>query len=109
MNHVTGISKEKVIELEAERDRLLVENAELLEALREECEIWRSLSVSLRNVEAKSLEREVALVAALERMLQVQDALMPGIRHISVPDYALINDAPMEARAAIAKAKGAAS
>jgi len=48
------------------------------------------------------------LLAALEGMLRVQDALMPGLRHIAVQDYALINDAPIAARAAIANARGQA-
>ncbi len=48
--------------------------------------------------------RITALVAALKQMLKVQEALMPGIRYISVPDYALLNDAPIAARAAIAAA-----
>lgn len=46
------------------------------------------------------------LLVALKKMLKVQEALMPGLRHISVPDYALINEAPIEARAAIAYAEG---
>lgn len=49
-------------------------------------------------------EREsvMALIVALEAMLEAHDALMPGLRHISVADYMLINDAPLQAKQAIA-------
>ncbi len=46
------------------------------------------------------------LLEALETLNKAYDQLMPGIKHISVPDYALLNDAPIKANAAIAKAKG---
>lgn len=53
-----------------------------------------------------ALEARDALILALEDMLRVQDALMPGVRYIAVQDYALLNEAPMRARAALALAKG---
>jgi len=48
-------------------------------------------------------ERE--LVAALRTLLRAYDSLMPGLRFIAVQDYEVINRAPIEARAAIAKAE----
>jgi hypothetical protein len=45
------------------------------------------------------------LAAALEKLLRAYDSLMPGLAHIAVQDYALINEAPLEARRAIQKAK----
>lgn len=45
------------------------------------------------------------MLDALKRMLAVYEALMPGLRHIAVRDYAEINDAPLAARKAIAKAE----
>jgi len=48
---------------------------------------------------------EQRLVAALRALLQAYESLMPGIAHIAVPDYALLNDAPLEARRAIAAAE----
>ncbi len=51
------------------------------------------------------LPLQAALVEALERMLAAHAALMPGLRHISVPDYAEQNDAPIYSRALINHAK----
>jgi hypothetical protein len=44
------------------------------------------------------------LAASVERLLAVIDALMPGVRYISVQNYAELNDAPIAARAALRKA-----
>ncbi len=46
-------------------------------------------------------EQLLQIKHALQAMRKAHEALMPGIKHISVPDYALINDAPIEALAAI--------
>lgn len=46
------------------------------------------------------------LLAALEGALLVVDALMPGVKHIPIQDYALLNDVPLAARKIIAAAKG---
>jgi len=46
------------------------------------------------------------LYAALERMLAAHVALFPGLRHIAVQDYREQNEAPIAARAALAKARG---
>jgi hypothetical protein len=35
----------------------------------------------------------------LRRALQLIDALMPGVRHIALQDYALLNDVPLEIKA----------
>ena len=45
------------------------------------------------------------LVDALERMIKAHEALMPGLAHIAVADYAEQNDAPIAARRALAKAR----
>lgn len=42
--------------------------------------------------------RIAELEAALQRMLAVYEALMPGVKHIAVQNYAELNDAPLEAR-----------
>jgi hypothetical protein len=60
----------------------------------------------------KALERETAekerikgeLTSArdaLRRMLAVYEELMPGVRHISVKNYAELNEAPIAARRAL--------
>jgi hypothetical protein len=49
---------------------------------------------------------ERALVKALRDMIKVCEMLMPGIRYISVPDYALVNEAPIRAREAIEASEG---
>ena len=58
---------------------------------------------------ARLIAAAPALLEALEKMLEVYEALMPGLRHIAVQDYALLNDAPMAARQAIAAARGEVS
>lgn len=47
---------------------------------------------------APTAPRTEDIANVLERMLKVQEALMPGVRYISVPNYAELNDAPIEAR-----------
>jgi len=44
------------------------------------------------------------LAAALKRCIQLIDDLMPGVRHIALQDYAILNDAPLEACRALRKA-----
>lgn len=51
--------------------------------------------------------REKRLTKALEKLLRAYDSLMPGLAHIAVQDYALINEAPIEARKAIAAVRKA--
>lgn len=66
----------------------------------------RYVAVSAERLAA--MERAVEAAAdALRRMLAVQDALMPGVRHIAVQNYVELNDAPIAARAALAAAKAA--
>lgn len=47
------------------------------------------------------MTREAAMRAALEKLLHAYEMLMPGIAFISVADYGLINEAPIEARKAL--------
>lgn len=37
------------------------------------------------------------LVASVQQLLKAHEALMPGLRHIAVQDYALQNEAPLNA------------
>lgn len=46
-----------------------------------------------------------ALAEALRKLLKAYDSIMPGIGYIAVQDYTILNDAPLEARAALAKLK----
>lgn len=62
-------------------------------------------SDSFAAIARKRAEVIAQLVSALKEMLEVNDQLMPGIGHISVKDYALINEAPIRARSAINRAK----
>jgi hypothetical protein len=48
-----------------------------------------------------TMTREQRLETALRDLLKAYDMLMPGIRYIAVPDYALINEAPINARKAL--------
>ena len=36
-----------------------------------------------------------------EKLLEAYEMIFPGIKHIAIQDYALINDAPIEMRKAI--------
>lgn len=47
--------------------------------------------------EAQMIEAYPKLVKALQQMRCAHEALMPGLRHIAVQDYALQNDAPVAA------------
>lgn len=47
-----------------------------------------------------------ALLAALELMTRAYESVLPGIKYIAVQDYALLNDAPIAAAAAIKLARG---
>ena len=44
--------------------------------------------------------------SACEQLLKLVDALMPGIGGLALQDYQLVNDAPLAAFRAIAKAEG---
>lgn len=55
---------------------------------------------ALRQAE-NAIRAAEEMKAALRAMLQVQDALMPGVRYIAVQNYAQLNDAPLAARKAI--------
>jgi hypothetical protein len=43
------------------------------------------------------------LAAALCDMLRAFESLIPGVKYIAVQDYALLNEAPMAAHAALKK------
>jgi hypothetical protein len=51
--------------------------------------------------EEARFEQVKPLADALEEMLSVYEMLMPGIRHIAVQDYRLVNEAPIRARKAL--------
>lgn len=46
------------------------------------------------------------LLSAAKAALKLIDAMMPGVRHIALQDYAALNETPLALRAAIAKAEG---
>jgi hypothetical protein len=46
-------------------------------------------------------DREQELVRLLRQLLKAYNSLMPGIGYISVPDYELINRAPIEVEHAL--------
>lgn len=46
------------------------------------------------------------LLAALKQLMKAYESVLPGLAKIAVQDYALINDAPVAADRAIAKAEG---
>lgn len=48
---------------------------------------------------------KAVLVEALEKLMKAYEMLLPAVGKISVPDYALLNDAPCQARAVLAKVK----
>ncbi len=48
----------------------------------------------------------VELLSALKHLMQAYESVLPGLAKIAVQDYALINDAPVAAERAIAKAEG---
>jgi hypothetical protein len=45
------------------------------------------------------------LLEATEMLLKLVGDMMPGVRYIALPDYALLNDAQVKATLAIAAAK----
>lgn len=46
------------------------------------------------------------IVKVLSDLLRSHEALMPGVRFIALQDYALLNDAPIEAKRLIARLEG---
>lgn len=53
-------------------------------------------------------ELKAELLDSLISALALIEALMPGVRHIPIQDFAALNSTPLKARAAIAKATGGA-
>ena len=62
-----------------------------------------------REANARLIAAAPDLLAALQNSLKVIEALMPGVRYISVRDYAALNDVPIAACRAIAKAQSGSS
>lgn len=52
----------------------------------------------------KLWESSREMAEALKAMLKAYEQLMPGLKNIAVQDYANLNEAPILARAALAKA-----
>jgi len=44
----------------------------------------------------------------IEDLLRVIEDLMPGVRHLALQDYAILNDAPLAAREHLAEMESAA-
>jgi hypothetical protein len=59
-----------------------------------------------RDANGRLIAAAPELLEACKKQAALIEALMPGLKHIAVQDYALVNDAPMAAEAAIAKAEG---
>ena len=49
------------------------------------------------------------LLGVLKDTMALINVLMPGVRYIPLQDYAALNETPLKARAAIAKAEGGAA
>lgn len=54
-----------------------------------------------KELAAMNAAKEKELRDALKDLLRAYEMLMPGIAHIAVSDYALINEAPIKARKAL--------
>lgn len=52
---------------------------------------------------AKAEQQRDELATAMRKMLEAYESLMPGLRYIAVQDYAILNEAPIAARKALAK------
>ena len=65
-----------------------------------ECSLRKALK--RETAEKERVENELTTARdALRRMLAVYEELMPGVRHISVKDYAELNEARIAARRAL--------
>mgnify|MGYP001578080818 CR=1 FL=1 len=62
----------------------------------------------IKLADARLIAAGPDLYAAIEELLAVVIDLMPGLAKISVQDYRRVNEAPIRARAALAKALGEA-
>ncbi len=60
----------------------------------------------LTEADAHLIAAAPDLLEGLRSLLAAYESILPGVRHIAVQDYQLLNDAPCAARAAIAKAEG---
>ena len=57
------------------------------------------------GADAQLIEAAPDLLDAVKDLLRAFDQLMPGLAHIAVQDYAILNTAPIRARQAIEKAE----
>lgn len=85
------------------RGRLIEAPSKTVAALSKvtDCEKWRDESTANALLLAAAPE----LLAALKMLLRATDQMLPGVKYIACQDYAILNDAPIAARAAIAKAE----
>ena len=79
-----------------------IEDLEAVEAALEE--MLEKHKVALEATAKMYAEAVIVRDAALDALVLMQRALastMPGVRHIAVQDYAVLNDAPLAAAAAL--------
>lgn len=60
-------------------------------------------TIAARDAEIAAIKREAC--DSIHGLLSLVEALMPGLRHIAVQDYAAVNDEPLKARAFLEKHK----
>ena len=89
---------EEPVKVKHERDALRARVAELEREKAEDQRIIGGWSKQNQQLRAE-VER---LREALTDMLRLCESLMPGVRYIALQDYALLNEAPIKARAALA-------
>jgi hypothetical protein len=58
-----------------------------------------------RSEAARKVRAHDQLVQATEMLLRLVHDMMPGVRHIALQDYQLLNEAPIKGELALAKAK----
>jgi hypothetical protein len=61
----------------------------------------------MRNHTKEATDALVQSIDALEKMKRALKQTMPGVRFIACQDYAILNDAPLAADKALAKALAA--
>lgn len=64
--------------------------------------VIKMLRVSNCSSEAEIIVTD--LIKSVQALLKAHEQLMPGIGHIACSDYAVVNEAPILARAALAAA-----
>lgn len=66
----------------------------------------QSEALSETEPNARLIAAAPELLEALQDAMKLIDVMMPGVRCIPLQDYAALNNTPIKARAAIAKATG---